>query len=114
MIRGDGRPAISMLIAIDIGNTTLQIGVFDDRKIVHTWRLATQHDRLADEYGIFVGSLLRYERIDIERIDGAIVSSVVPALGPGLPGGLPQVPADRAAAGLAAHAQAGADRDRAH
>ncbi len=71
-----------MLIAIDIGNTTLQIGVFNDRKIVHTWRLATQHDRLADEYGIFVASLLRYEGIQIAQIDGAIISSVVPALAP--------------------------------
>ena len=71
-----------MLIAIDIGNTTLQIGLFNDRKIVHTWRLATQHDRLADEYGIFVASLLRYEGIQISQIDGAIISSVVPALAP--------------------------------
>ena len=71
-----------MLIAIDIGNTTLQIGVFNDRKIVHTWRLATQHDRLSDEYGIFVASLLRYEGIKISQIDGAIISSVVPALAP--------------------------------
>ena len=71
-----------MLIAIDIGNTTLQIGVFNDRKIVHTWRLATQHDRLPDEYGIFVASLLRYEGIRTAQIDGAIISSVVPALAP--------------------------------
>lgn len=71
-----------MLIAIDIGNTTLQIGVFNDRKIVHTWRLATHHDRLADEYGIFVASLLRYEGIRTEGIDGAIISSVVPTLAP--------------------------------
>ena len=72
-----------MLIAIDIGNTTLQIGVFNDRRIVHTWRLATQHDRLSDEYGIFVASLLRYEGIQINQIDGAIISSVVPALARG-------------------------------
>ena len=71
-----------MLIGIDIGNTTLQIGVFDDRNIVHTWRLATQHDRLSDEYGILVASLLRSEGIQIDQIDGAIVSSVVPVLAP--------------------------------
>ena len=76
----EGRSAL--LIAIDIGNTTLQIGVFNDRKIVHTWRLATQHDRLSDEYGIFVASLLRYEGIQIAQIDGAIISSVVPVLAP--------------------------------
>lgn len=71
-----------MLIAIDIGNTTLQVGVFDDLRIVHTWRLATDHKRLADEYGILVASLLRSEGIQRERIDGAIISSVVPALAP--------------------------------
>ena len=71
-----------MLLATDIGNTTLQIGVFNDRRLGPTWRLATDHSRLADEYGILVASLLRSEGIDIAKIDGAIISSVVPALVP--------------------------------
>ena len=71
-----------MLLATDIGNTTLQIGVFSDKKLGSTWRLATDHNRLADEYGILVSSLLRSEGIEIGRIDGAIISSVVPALVP--------------------------------
>ncbi len=76
------RKAGTMLLATDIGNTTLQIGVFTDRKLGPTWRLATDHNRLADEYGILVASLLRSEGIDIAKIDGAIISSVVPALAP--------------------------------
>ena len=69
-----------MLLAIDIGNTTLQVGIYADRKLGPTWRLATDHGRLADEYGILVLSLLRAEGVDTQQIDGAIVSSVVPAL----------------------------------
>ena len=69
-----------MLLAIDIGNTTLQVGIYSDRELGPTWRLATDHGRLADEYGILVVSLLRAEGIDPGAIDGAIVSSVVPAL----------------------------------
>ena len=71
-----------MLLTIDIGNTTLQVGVFSDRELGPTWRLATSHERLADEYGILVISLLRTEGVDLDRIDGAIISSVVPALIP--------------------------------
>lgn len=69
-----------MLLAIDIGNTTLQVGIFTDRRLGPTWRLATDHDRLADEYGILVTSLLRAEGVHLEEIDGAIISSVVPEL----------------------------------
>ena len=71
-----------MLVAIDIGNTTLQIGVFEDRRLGKTWRLATDHKRLPDEYGILVAALLQAEGVRSAQIDGAIISSVVPALGP--------------------------------
>ena len=80
-----------MLLAIDIGNTTLQVGIYSDRELGPTWRLATDHGRLADEYGILVVSLLRAEGIDPSAIDGAIVSSVVP-------GAVRRLPRCRAAA----------------
>lgn len=71
-----------MLLAIDIGNTTIHAGVFANRELGPTWRLATDHDRLADEYGILLASLLRAESVDAGVIDGAIMSCVVPALQP--------------------------------
>jgi type III pantothenate kinase len=69
-----------VLLAIDIGNTTIHVGIFADRTLGPTWRLATDHDRLADEYGIQLSSLLRAEDFDLAQIDGAILSSVVPPL----------------------------------
>lgn len=71
-----------MLLAIDIGNTTIHAGIFTDRELGPTWRLATDHDRLADEYGILLASLLRTESLNPEQVDGAILSCVVPPLQP--------------------------------
>ena len=71
-----------MLLAMDIGNTTIHAGIFADRELGPTWRLATDHDRLADEYGIQLSSLLGGEHVDLDQIDGAILSSVVPPLQP--------------------------------
>ncbi len=43
-----------MLLAIDVGNTNVTIGVFDGDRLVHSWRLAALRERTADELGIFV------------------------------------------------------------
>ena len=47
-----------MLLAIDVGNTNVTIGVFDGDRLVHNWRLAALRERTADELGIFVTQLL--------------------------------------------------------
>lgn len=71
-----------MLLAIDIGNTTIQAGTFADGELGPTWRLATDHDRLADEYGMLLASLLRAEGVSPDAIDAAILATVVPDLLP--------------------------------
>lgn len=71
-----------MLLAVDIGNTTIQAGVFADGALGPSWRLATDHDRLSDEYGILLSSLLRTAQIEPEGVHGAVVSCVVPILLP--------------------------------
>jgi hypothetical protein len=40
-----------MLLAVDAGNTNITIGVFEERKLTHNWRLSTVHERTADEFG---------------------------------------------------------------
>ncbi|MDE2639777.1 MAG: type III pantothenate kinase [Chloroflexota bacterium] len=70
------------LLAVDIGNTTIQAGIFDDGALGPSWRLATDHDRLADEYGILLSSLLRSADLTPEDVDGAVVACVVPILLP--------------------------------
>ncbi len=61
-----------MLLTVDIGNTNITLGIFDEDKIVHSWRLSTEINRTEDEYGVFLKNLLK----DI-NITNAIISSVV-------------------------------------
>ncbi len=69
-----------MLLAIDIGNTNLTLGLYrgDDR--VAAWRLATAHERMPDEYGLQILGLLEHAGCAPGDIDGIILASVVPPL----------------------------------
>ncbi len=69
-----------MLLAIDIGNTNITLGVFRKKKLLQSWRLATLAGGTADEYGIKVMDILHYSRIESARITGVAVASVVPVL----------------------------------
>ena len=71
-----------MLLAIDVGNTNIVFGVFDDTTLVRSWRLLTLRERTADEVGLMVIGLLGHERIDLTRVDGVVMASVVPPLTP--------------------------------
>jgi type III pantothenate kinase len=68
-----------MLLAIDIGNTQVALGIWDGEKWLHEWRLRTIQDRTSDEYGILVRNLLQESQL-IDAIDAVIFSSVVPKL----------------------------------
>ena len=69
-----------MLLAIDIGNTNIKIGVFEGDKLVHSFRLSTVRIRTGDEYGLDILAQLNAKSISIKDIDGAIMSSVKPGL----------------------------------
>lgn len=71
-----------MLLTIDIGNTQIVFGVFDRHALRSSWRLATDHTKTADEYGIAFTSLVRESGIPAGDIQGTIISSVVPPLTP--------------------------------
>ena len=71
-----------MLLAIDIGNTNIVWGIFDGPKLLVDWRVGTDHAKTTDEYAILLLDLLRVEGISPERINGVILSSVVPPLTP--------------------------------
>jgi type III pantothenate kinase len=59
-----------MLLAIDVGNTNVTIGVFDGETLVHSWRLAALRERTADELGIFVTQLFEQVGIDVRAVTG--------------------------------------------
>lgn len=69
-----------MLLAIDVGNTNIVIGVFEGDKLFESWRLATDNKRSADEYGTIIHSMFGYAGVKSENIDDVIISSVVPSL----------------------------------
>ncbi len=69
-----------MLLAIDVGNTNIVLGVFDGERLTQSWRLATLRERTADEVGILVTHLFEHSGIALDRVGGIILSSVVPPL----------------------------------
>ena len=69
-----------MLLAIDIGNTNLAIGLFEGDQLRHHWRLATDHARMPDEYGLQVLGLLYHASLQVSDLDGVALASVVPPL----------------------------------
>ncbi len=117
-----------MLLAFDVGNTTIAVGLFRGRKLVKSWKIKTDSDRTGDEYGALVLNLMRIAGLPPGKVTGAVISSVVPPLtpvveqvcrdrfgtealvvGPGLKTGMPilyenplEVGADRITAAVAA------------
>src|SRR5947207_2192699 len=69
-----------MLLAIDVGNTNVTIGVFDGDRLAHSWRLAALRERTADELGIFLVKLFEQAHLDTALVHGIAVASVVPPL----------------------------------
>jgi type III pantothenate kinase len=69
-----------MLLAVDVGNTNIVLGVFDGDLLQESWRLATLRERTADEIGILVTHLFERSGIALDRVKGIILSSVVPPL----------------------------------
>lgn len=69
-----------MLLALDAGNTNITIGIFDGGTIVNRWRLRTVHDQTSDEWGIKLRNLFDLTGLDLAKVDGIIIASVVPPL----------------------------------
>jgi type III pantothenate kinase len=69
-----------MLLAIDVGNTNVTIGVFRGEALEHHWRLASLRERTADELGILITRLFEQAHIDRASLIGIVVASVVPPL----------------------------------
>lgn len=67
-----------MLLVIDVGNTNIVAGVFDDKEVKVHWRFSTDRSKTADEYGILLRSMFQYSDVEMDNIDSIIISSVVP------------------------------------
>ncbi|MBO4687200.1 MAG: type III pantothenate kinase [Clostridiales bacterium] len=69
-----------MILAVDIGNTHILLGGFDDKEILFTELLTTNKNATDLEYACLIEAALRVNLLDFSSVDGAIVSSVVPAV----------------------------------
>ena len=122
-----------MLLAFDVGNTNIVLGVFKDGQMIANWRMETDNKKSADEYGMIISQLFKYEGLKMENVKDVIISTVVPSvlytlqhlsmkyfnrkamvIGPGIKTGLivkydnpKQVGADRIVNAVAAHAKYG-------
>lgn len=71
-----------MLLALDVGNTNITIGAFEGSTLKARWRIATEADRLADEYAVTLINLFRLRSLEAGAFDSAVLASVVPSLTP--------------------------------
>ena len=71
-----------MLLAIDIGNTNITLGVFDGDALSATWRLSTERSKTSDEYSATLMQMLQLRDMEAQQIDAVALCSVVPPLTP--------------------------------
>jgi type III pantothenate kinase len=72
--------ANGLLLAIDVGNTSIAIGLYEGERMAATFRVATDQENLPDEYAMLLLGLLRSRDIDPTRVCAAVMSSTVPPL----------------------------------
>jgi type III pantothenate kinase len=69
-----------MLLCIDIGNTNIMLGLYAGDSLGPHWRLATDHERMPDEFAMQLLGLLQYAQVPVSHIQGVALASGVPAL----------------------------------
>lgn len=69
-----------MLLAVDVGNTNIVIGVFDGDRLLHDWRIRTTPQMTEDEFNVVISSLFAIGKINPADLGMTVVSCVVPAM----------------------------------
>ena len=69
-----------MLLAFDVGNSNIVLGVFKNGELIQNWRLETDNNKSADEYGMVISQLFAYEGLDYREVKDIIISTVVPSV----------------------------------
>lgn len=77
-----------MVLVVDVGNTNITFGVYNNKELLTTFRLMTKTPRTSDEFGVLITELLSKNSINKDKIEGAIVASVVPNVMHSLLGGI--------------------------
>jgi type III pantothenate kinase len=69
-----------MIFVVDVGNTNIVLGIYENEDLLHHWRIFTNRNSTEDEYGILVKALFADAGIKVDQLEGIIISSVVPPL----------------------------------
>ena len=69
-----------MLMVLDVGNTNIVLGVFEGKRLMRNWRISTNKDKTADEYGLQIRMLFDYSGVKCSDMEAVIISSVVPTV----------------------------------
>jgi type III pantothenate kinase len=69
-----------VLLVLDVGNTHIVLGVYEEETLRASWRLWTHHSRTEDQWAVEVAGLLALQGIPRDSVDAAILSSVVPPM----------------------------------
>ena len=69
-----------MLLAINVGNTNIRFGVYEGKKLIAHWKLATNRGWTSDEFGMYFVNFFNYEKLNISDVEAVIISSVVPPI----------------------------------
>lgn len=67
-----------MILVIDVGNTEILLGVYEDDFLIASWRMTTDSMKTSDEIGTTLLRFLKFDNFEVEKIDDVIISSVVP------------------------------------
>jgi type III pantothenate kinase len=73
-----------MILVFDVGNTNIVLGVYDERILIHHWRVSTDKSRTMDEYAVVVKNLFDLNCLTFQEIGAVVISSVVPPVNPTL------------------------------
>ena len=68
----------NMILAIDVGNTHIVLGMYEQQKLSFVSRIRTSAEKTGEEYGVLIRSILRLRHAEPDDITGVIISSVVP------------------------------------
>ena len=69
-----------MLLVVDVGNTNMVLGVYNEKELVYHWRISTDKQKTGDEYGMIFNNLFKFRNLTMEDIKAVIISTVVPPL----------------------------------
>ena len=69
-----------MVLVMDVGNTNIKFGLFENKTLICSWRVATNMEKTADELGVQTLAFFDFFGQSVEQVEGIMISSVIPSI----------------------------------